>query len=125
MRYYYGDRTLSLTITEPAPVVPVVLPDWPLYLVSANETGTVVYKVPCLDASLYTKPENIIAAYVPGDTINPALTGEQVLALPGVVQVSTPFPASFGVGFDQSVSVVLPAPLPVGPVVVVLLGQVA
>jgi hypothetical protein len=81
--------------------------------------------VPFLDASQYAAPTNIIAAYVPGATLDPSLTGEQVLALPGVVQVSTPFPASFGIGFDQDVSVVLPAPLPVGPVVVVLLGQVA
>jgi hypothetical protein len=39
MRYYFGDRTVSLTIPEPVVVTPVALTDWPLALVSADEVG--------------------------------------------------------------------------------------
>jgi len=117
--YYRGDKTLSLTIPGPA------LPNWPLSLISADETGLVTYKVPYLDHSQYTVPLDITAAYVPGATLDDSLTGEQILALPGVVAGAAAFPTSFGVGLDQTVTIQLPVPLPVGPVVVVLLGRVA
>lgn len=123
MRYYFGTPTVSLTIAAPVvPVVPV-LPDWPLTLNAADVNGNVNYTVPALPAASYNAPTNIIAAYVPGATLDPTLTGDQVLALPGVVSVSTPFPPSFGIGLNQSPTVVVPGPLPVGPVVVVILGQ--
>lgn len=125
-RYYFGDRTVALTIPDTT-VAPPTLTDWPLLLVSANVNGQVQYTVPFqADPTQFNQPVDITAAYVPGATLDPTLTGDQVLALPGVVSVVTPFPASFGaVGLDQNVGVQLPLPLPVGPVVVVLLGRVA
>ena len=122
-RYYFGANTLSTTVPEPVVVVPVVLPDWTLTLASATPGGVVTYIVPNLDASQFQKPDNVIVAYVPGATLDPTLSADQVLALPGVSGFSSPFPPSFGIGFDQTVTVTLPAPLPVGPVVVVIVGE--
>jgi hypothetical protein len=123
-RYYFGANTLSTIV--PAPVVPVppVLVDWTLTLVSATPEGVVTYTVPNLDATAFNKPDNIIVAYIPGATLDAALSAEAVLALPGVAGFSSPFPPSFGaIGLDQTVVVTLPAPLPVGPVVVVIVGE--
>lgn len=124
-RYYFGANTLSTTVPDPTVVAPpAVLPDWTLTLVSADANGVVAYVVPFLDATAFNKPDNIIVAYIPGATLDPTLTAEAVLALPGVAGFSSPFPASFGpIGLDQNASVTLPAPLPVGPVVVVIVGE--
>lgn len=123
-RFYFGANTLNVTVPEPVVVVVPPKNDWTLTLVSATPEGAVTYTVPDLAADQFNKPDNVIVAYVPGATLDAALTAEQVLALPGVSKFSSPFPPSFGaLGFDQTVTVNLPAPLPVGPVVVVIVGE--
>jgi hypothetical protein len=120
MRLYFGANPLNVVVPQAAPPPPPN-PDWPLTLVSADGQGNAVVKVPCLDPAGYTKPDDVVVAYVPGTDV-PA-TPEAALAVPGVLTASFPFPASFGIGLDQSVPVQV-AGLKPGPYVVVAIGRV-
>ena len=119
MRFYFGTNTLNVITAE---LVATTKTDWPLTLVSASPTGTVTCTIPFLDANLYNKPDNVIMAFVPGAALDPSLTAAQVLALPGVSRVSVPFPMPFGSSF-QDITALLSTPIPVGPVVVVIVGE--
>src|ERR1019366_8330607 len=91
MRYYLGAGSLSAVVPPPAPEPPPVQSDWTLTLISADGAGNVTFNLPTMSTVLFSQPDNIVVAYLPGTGLDSTLTAAQLLALPGIATVTVPF----------------------------------